>query len=105
MTRLLIVACSRCKKPAVEQLPAIERYDGPAFRVLRKYLRERQVSAPKILILSAKYGLIDSAKLIRDYDYRLTPTTAQKLRPGVLKRLGEVLRAGTIRSVGLCLGR
>ncbi len=104
MDRLLIVACSHRKKPAREQLPAIERYDGPAFRVLRKFLRQRQGPMPRILILSGKYGLIDADTRIREYDYRLTPAAAQQLRPAIFKRLRKELRVGPIRSVGLCLG-
>jgi Family of unknown function (DUF6884) len=105
MNRLLIVACSKRKKPTNKQMPAIERYDGPAFRVLRKYLREQQGPVPRVLILSGKYGLIDAVTPIRDYDFRMTPATADGLRPAVLKRLRQVLRAGPIRSVGVCLGR
>jgi hypothetical protein len=104
MNRLLIVACSHRKKAGNGQLPAIERYDGPAFRVLRKYLRERRGPMPRILILSAKYGLIDAVTPIRNYDLRMTKATAEALRPVVLKRLRKVLRADSIRSVGVCLG-
>ena len=104
MERLLILACSQRKKASRERLPAIERYDGPAFRVLRKYLRQRQLP-PKILILSAKYGLIDAETSIAYYDFRMTETTAEKLRPAVLARLRQVARTGRIHSVGLCLGR
>jgi hypothetical protein len=105
MNRLLIVACSHRKKPAKEHLPAIERYDGPAFRVLRKFLRERRGPMPRILILSGKYGLIDARTRIRDYDLRMTTAMAEGLRPAVLRRLRKELRAGPISSVGLCLGR
>ncbi len=56
MTRLLIVTCSQRKNPTLGLLPAIDRYDGPAFLVLRKYLREGVGDAPRVLILSAKYG-------------------------------------------------
>ena len=40
ISRLLIISCSRRKNPASKKLPAIERYDGPIFQVLRKFLRE-----------------------------------------------------------------
>lgn len=105
MNRLLVIACSERKKPAKKQLPAIERYDGPAFRVLRKFLHHQQRSATRIMILSGKYGLIDAATNIDDYDFRITPATARRLRPAVLKRLCSVLRTNPIRSVGICLGR
>lgn len=105
MTRLLIVACSQRKKPCRQPLPAIERYDGPTFRVLRKFLRERRGPMTRILILSGKYGLIGARKRIRDYDLRMTPAIAEGLRPAVLKRLLKALRAGPVHRVGLCLGR
>jgi hypothetical protein len=105
MNRLLIIACSHRKKPAKEQLPAIERYDGPAFRVLRKFLREGRGPTLRIVILSARYGLIDSDQPIRDYDTRMTQAAAESLRPDVLRRLRLVLRADPIRSVGICMGR
>jgi hypothetical protein len=38
--RMLILACSRRKRPDEGLLPAIERYDGPAFRMVRRFLRE-----------------------------------------------------------------
>jgi hypothetical protein len=38
--QLLVLSCSQRKLPNPEPLPALERYDGPAFRVLRKFLRE-----------------------------------------------------------------
>ena len=38
--RMLILACSRRKRPDEGLLPAIERYDGPALRVVRRFLRE-----------------------------------------------------------------
>ena len=60
--RLLILSCSQRKAPAKGRLPAIDRYDGPAFRVLRKYLREGPAEVPTVLILSAKYGLIESER-------------------------------------------
>ena len=37
---MLILACSRRKRPDEGLLPAIERYDGPTFCVLRRFLRE-----------------------------------------------------------------
>jgi hypothetical protein len=91
--------------PAAGRLPAIDRYDGPAFRVLRKFLREASPNAPAVLILSAKYGLIDSTTRIADYDCRMSAGLAERLRPTVRQTLGRVLRSGGWRSVALCVGR
>ena len=53
-------------------MPAIERYDGVFFKVLRKALREGRCQPPvAILIISAKYGLITSKTLIPNYDKKM----------------------------------
>ena len=79
MQRLLVLACSERKVTAAGLLPAVDRYDGPPFRVLRKYLREH-TGAPDILILSAKYGLIPSDQQIPYYDCRITRASARVLK-------------------------
>jgi hypothetical protein len=105
MRRLLVIACSEKKLAARGLLPAIERYDGPAFRVLRKYLREDPEDVPSVLILSAKYGLIAANRPIPAYDRRLTPTAARELRPQLAEALRAALRGKEWRSVGICAGR
>jgi hypothetical protein len=103
--RLLILSCSQRKASAKGRLAAIDRYDGPAFRVLRKFLREDPADVPTVLILSAKYGLIESEREIPWYDHRLSKTSADRLRPQVMKMAGHVLRSHQWRAVGLCAGR
>ncbi len=105
MTRLLIISCSERKEPGTGPLPAIDRYDGPAFRVLRKYLREVKPEALIVLILSAKYGLIVADRRIEDYDCRLTASSAARLRPKVLKVVKNVLDSGEWSSVGVCASK
>ena len=58
MTRLLILSCSKAKRADCGLLPAIDRYDGPFFRVLRRYLRQQPADPPVVHILSAEFGLI-----------------------------------------------
>lgn len=105
MNRLLIVACSERKNPLPELVPAIERYDGPIFRVLRKFLCEYSGQAPEILILSAKFGLIGPSDMIPEYNCRLTADAATRLRPAVLAKLRAALQSSPVTAVGLCLGR
>jgi hypothetical protein len=105
MNRLLILACSERKKRSPQRIAAIERYDGPTFRVLRKFLRENREDAPHILILSAKFGLIGPSERIPDYDCRLTAATAERLQSAVLGKLKRVFRSSPVNAVGLCLGR
>lgn len=105
MDRLLILACSQRKTPAKRHLRAIDRYDGPAFRVLRKYLRENAESSLSVLILSAKYGLIESERVIPWYDQRLSHASADRLRPQVLETARRVLGSHPWHAVGLCAGK
>lgn len=87
---MLILACSRRKRPDEKLLPAVERYDGPAFRVLRRFLRESPSEAPSILILSAKHGLIPHDLPIAAYDRKMSLARARQLRPLVLAELDRM---------------
>jgi hypothetical protein len=86
-------------------LPAIERYDGPVYRVLRRYLRENPENPPVVYILSAKFGLIDAARKIPNYDRRLTASLVKKMRQRVSEMAGNILRSRRWRSVGVCAGK
>lgn len=105
MGRLLVVACSQRKKPAAGLLPALDRYDGPAFRVLRKYLRDAEGTAPVVLILSAKYGLVAASRKIPTYDCRMSARSACALRPRVLKVAQRVLASQPWLAIGICAGK
>ncbi len=101
--RLLVMACSATKRKVAGLLPAIVRYDGPAFHVLRKYLAHG-TDAPSILILSAKYGLLDADHPIPDYGCRITAEAAEAIRPDVLRVLGERLSQKQYEDVAFCVG-
>lgn len=104
MSRLLLISCSARKRSDPGLLSALERYDGPAFRVLRKQLRAGR-PAVRVLVLSAKFGLIPADLPIPDYDQRLTTAGAERLRPGVLGTLRTELATATHLEIGLCLSR
>ncbi len=87
---LLIMACSQQKRSESHLLPALERYDGPPFRVLRRFLREHHSAPLDIHILSAKFGLIPGSQLIPNYDHRITPLRAQELRPYLITELKNI---------------
>ena len=104
--RLLILACSERKIPVRLPRPALHRYDGPAFRVLRRYLREEgPVSDLAICILSAEHGLIGGDVAIADYDRRMTARRAKELRPTTMASLQAILQQGRFREVFICVGR
>lgn len=109
MRRVLILSCSERKRPGPGLLPALERYDGPAFRVLRRYLRDYPLDPPDVHILSAEFGLIPSTRLIPDYDRRMTVARARDLRLSVQESLGKILDGyeddpPTSGQMLLCLG-
>lgn len=83
--RLLILSCSQRKHETQELLPAIERYNGPLFFVLRRFLREcpRQARQLDVYILSAAYGLIPGDFPIAWYDRKMNLSRAIELQPYV----------------------
>jgi hypothetical protein len=105
MHRLLVMSCSQRKTLEVGAVPAIDRYDGPAFRVLRKYRREVPDPSLTVLILSAKHGLIEADHQISYYDFRLTQPVASAMRPRILERARHFLDSNNWKTIGLCAGR
>lgn len=89
---LLIISCSQRKRPDPVPLPAMERYDGVNFRVLRKACREGYYPENlDVLILSAKYGFIGPDTLIEDYDCPMTIQCALALQPESAARVDACL--------------
>jgi len=76
---LLILPCSKRKKP-VSKAQALELYDGPFYRVVRKAKPQNL----DILILSAKYGLISSNESISYYDQMMTAERAEELASEII---------------------
>lgn len=89
MKRCLIIGCSEAKLDTPGELPAIERYDGPPFRVLRRFLKNGSLgdslSELAVFVLSAEFGLISGEQLIPVYDRRMTSHRAEELRSDVLE--------------------
>ena len=104
---LLIMACSQRKRPNPGLLPAIERYDGPTFQVLRKFLLENPVEAQSIdtFILSANFGLISANHPTPNYDYRMSQRRAQELQAKVVHDFGQVLQTTCYSKLFINLGQ
>ena len=92
MTRLLIMACSARKRATEDLLPAIDRYDGPAFRVLRKYLSHAERPGLTVMILSAKYCLLGPVSRSETTTKGLRPSVFHCFGGGRLKRSGLLCR-------------
>ena len=104
---LLILACSKRKRSDPGLLPAIERYDGPAFRVLRRFLKQdlSEVIDISVYILSAEFGLIPGDRPIPDYDRRMTKLRAKELQPKAVKQIKDILNASLYQKLLICVGR
>ena len=103
--RLLLLSCSRRKRRERGLLPAINRYDGPAFRVLRRYLDKQPIARPDVLILSAKWGLIPGDTLLPRYDQQMTERRAKELRPLIAKRLRKILEARPYEEIFIAMSK
>jgi hypothetical protein len=94
MNSLLILACSTRKRLADAPMKAIERYDGPSWRVVRAALCRRPDIKERLVIwaLSAELGLIPASRPIPSYDRRLDRRRADALAPLVAAQLAELAR-------------
>lgn len=105
MKRLLILSCSQRKRFSPELMPAIERYDGPAFRLVRGFLKQ-QPSKIDILILSSFFGLIRPNKHIPHYDNFLSKQRACEIQPQVARSLQRICATKAMSPpLFLCMGK
>ena len=102
--RLLILGCANRKRDSGGLLPALDRYDGPAYRVIRNFLRDYQWPEDvSIAVLSAEYGLFGILKGIRQYDKRMDLAAAAAKAPECSTILSKW--ATSHRSVHVALGK
>jgi hypothetical protein len=103
---LLIVSCSQRKRSDTDLLPAIERYDGGNFRLLRKAKREGHLpQSLDVLILSAKYGLIASTTSIANYEQRMNRERASELNVQTRQTLRSYAQQNAYQEVYIELGQ
>ncbi|MYG07962.1 hypothetical protein F4054_11760 [Candidatus Poribacteria bacterium] len=106
-SRLLILSCSEKKRSNPGSIPALERYDGPAFRVMNKFIRVclSEAQLPDTYILSAKFGLISADKPIPHYDHRMTPQRVEKLQQPTLNELQQILNVKQYQEFFISMGK
>lgn len=102
--RLLLISCSKRKRAGDELMPAIDRYDGPAFYVLRRYLRETDDRQLRVYILSAEFGIIYARKQIPCYDRLMTRSRARELREQTTQALRSILHKTRYTELFICAG-
>ena len=104
-TSLVILGCGQRKLRTSRLLPAIERYDGPTFRVLRKYSRENGANSADLYVLSARFGLIRGDVRIPRYDRRLVRASYSDLQRRVARQLGRTLKGKRLDRLFISVGR
>jgi hypothetical protein len=106
-SRLLFLSCSQSKRPTKGALPALERYDGPAFRVMNKFLRVHpsKKQSLDVYILSAKFGLISDSKRIPNYDLRMTQQRVEELQQPTLSELEQILNGKQYQEFFISMGK
>lgn len=89
-------------------MPALERYDGIFYRVLRRWLQtasDEQRARLMIFILSAEFGLIEATTPIPYYDRQMSLPRAAELAPQAVARLRELLPADCACDILLAMGK
>ena len=103
--RLLILACSGRKFEDQGKMPAVLRYDGNSYRVLRKAAREGcDLTEVVLWILSAKYGLIKAHTGIEFYEQRMTKDRVLELRTVVSGKLRNWLLSRSYSEIYVDVG-
>ena len=102
---LLIISCTRRKSLDVGLIPAIARYDGPTFRVLRRFLLQQPFNCLDIYILSAKFGLIFHQELIPYYDQKMTKKRAEELHPKVILQIERIISHNSYQRLLICASK
>lgn len=101
---LVILSCSATKLENEKPLPAVVRYDGPLYKVLHSYLRDKRWPDDlSISVLSAKHGLIGGLTQIDYYDQRMSRDRAIDLRDQATSTLLDWSKSHT--KVDLILGK
>lgn len=99
-TNLLILPCSKQKKK-LDNVPAIELYDGPFYRIIKKH----NLSNIVILIVSAKYGLINSDEVISFYDQKMTRIRAKEIASEINSKMEGKIDIDNYDKIFINLGK
>jgi len=104
---LLIIPCSKRKILTLGcEISAIDLYDGPFYRILRKFFRQHDVSQYiDVLILSAKYGFIRPHDLISTYDEYMTSLKAKEFSSNIYNFLKALLNREEYQEIFINLGK
>lgn len=103
----LLLSCSSKKNLIHTPVKAINLYNGVFFSVYKNALRSnpRIKSNIKLLIISAKYGLIEDADLISYYDQKMTAHIASLQRNDNTAKLKALVENDKPQSLIVVMGK
>jgi len=103
---LLIISCSQRKANISNLTPAIELYDGPFFKIIKKLKKEGGYpNDVHTLIVSAKYGLLGLYDIIEKYDQIMTKKRANELEDELKKKIEKFFSNKNFKEVYICMGK
>jgi hypothetical protein len=88
---LVVVGCSRRKNRTDDRLPALDLYEGWCVPALRDRVAAHPALKQRVLVLSARHGLVRANEPLAPYNEQLTPSTARHLQPSCDATLREHL--------------
>lgn len=98
---LLLTSCSATKRLDAGLLPAIDRYQGPTYRVIKANRPEHLA----VWMVSAQFGLLNEHSLIPHYDLRLTKARAEAMQAQVSADLDQLLCSAQVETMFVNLGK
>jgi cytoplasmic iron level regulating protein YaaA (DUF328/UPF0246 family) len=104
--RLLVIGCSNLKRKTQEKISAWSLYDGVVFRTLKRL--ERAGDFPDdldIVIISAKYGMVQQKEKIKSYDLRMNSSLAKSQSDKIVHGLKRTLIRRKYSEVCINLGK
>jgi len=101
----LIISCSEKKSSIPNPSPAINLYDGPFYKMIRKFESENSLSNFHIMIISARYGLLGLYDLISKYNQKMTPDSAKKLNKKITKEMVAFLEDKNYDEILISMGK
>ena len=108
MTRLILLSASRRRSNNPNSIPALERYQGVYFRVLKKYLREDRLKDTDVLIVSEKFGVLrpeDRVPYHEPFEGKLGKQEVQKARQANLTKLAQTFSEKQYSEIFVVCGR
>ena len=103
----LLLSCSNKKTWSSNPVKAIDLYNGVFFSVYKKALRNNPSleGKLKLLIISAKYGLIEDSEMISYYDQKMTETVAFQQQANNSLKLQSLVERDQPQSIVVAMGK